>query len=47
MFSVQGFQGVIYIYLILVLLQFHFGSISAPNQAEPKALVVEPKVTGT
>ena len=45
--SVQGFQRVIYIFLISVLVRFHFGSISAPNQVEPKALVLELKLTGT
>ena len=41
------FSGVICTCLILVLFCFHFGSISAPNQVEPKALVLEPKLTGT
>ena len=26
---------------------YHFGSISTPNQVKPKALVLEPKLTGT
>ena len=41
------FSGVICICLFMVLLRFSFGSISAPNQVEPKALVLEPKLTGT
>ena len=41
-----------YLYLshfgtVSVSFRFHFGSISAPNQVEPKALVLEPKLTGT
>ena len=44
---VQGFQRVICIFLISVLDGFGFGSISAPNQVEPKAMVLEPKLTGT
>ena len=32
---------------VSVSFRFHFGSISAPNQVEPKALVLEPKLTGT
>ena len=36
-----------YICLISELVRFHFGYISAPNQVEPKALVLEPKLTGT
>ena len=43
--SVQGFQRVICIFLISVL-DGRFGSISSPNQVEPKALVLEPKLTG-
>ena len=35
------------IFHILVLVRFHFGSISTPNQVEPKALLLEPKLTGT
>ena len=27
--------------------RFQLGSISSPNQVEPKALVLEPKLTGT
>ena len=45
--SVQGFHGVIEIFLILVLVRFHFGTILAPNQMEPKDLVLKPKLTGT
>ena len=30
-----------------VTVRFHFGSISAPDWVEPKALVLEPKLTGT
>ena len=30
-----------------VLFRFHFGFISTPNQVEPKALVLQPKLTGT
>ena len=46
----QGFQGV-YLHLshfgtVSVSFQFHFGSILAPNQVEPKALVLESKLTG-
>ena len=47
--SIQGFQVItcICIFLILVLVHFHFGIISVPNQVEPKALVLEPKLTGS
>ena len=30
-----------------VFFRFHFGSISTPNWVKPKALVLEPKLTGT
>ena len=43
----KRFSGGICICLILVLIRFHFGSISASNQVEPKALVLKPKITGT
>ena len=45
--SALGFQGVTCIFLILVLVPLHFGTISAPNQVELKALVLEPNLTGT
>ena len=32
---------------VSVSFRFDFTSISAPNQVEPKALVLEPKLTGT
>ena len=38
---------VICIFLILLLVWYHFGNILVPNQVEPKALVLEPKLTGT
>ena len=46
-FSIPGFQGVICIFLILVLVRFHFSTISPPNHVKPKALVLEPELTGT
>ena len=45
--SIQGFQVIIYIFLILVLAHFHSRTILVPNQVEPKALVLGPKLTGT
>ena len=39
--------GVLFVFLILLLIQFHFGTISLPNQVEPKALVSNPKLTWT
>ena len=40
--SVQGFQRIICIFLIFVLVWFKFSTISVPNQVEPYALVLEP-----
>ena len=45
--SVQGSQGVISILLILVLVRFHVSFILAPNQVEPKDLVLKLKLSGT
>ena len=45
--SVQGSQRVICIFLILVLVRFHVSSILAPNQVEPKDLVLKLKLSGT
>ena len=45
--SIQGFQLIICIFLILVLVHFHLSTISVLNQVEPKALVLGPKLTGT
>ena len=45
--SILGFQVIICIFLILVLVQIYFGTILFPNQVEPKALELEPKLTGT
>ena len=39
--SSLGFLGVTCIFLILVLVPLHFGTISAPNQVELKALVLK------
>ena len=39
--SVQGSQVVVCTFLISVLVRLDFGSISASNQVEPKALVME------
>ena len=44
--SVQSFQKIISIFLILVLALFHFNAVSVRNQVEPKALVLEPTLTG-
>ena len=44
---VQGFQGIICIFLILVLVWFDFDTISVLDQVEPQVLVLEPNLTGT
>ena len=41
------FSGVIGISLSLLLVWLHFGTILVQNQAKPKVLVFEPKLTGT
>ena len=43
----QGLQRVICIFLILILVWFQFGSVSAANPVEPKAFEFKPKLTGT
>ena len=49
--SVQGFQGIFCIFLILVIVRFnfwcHFGIVSVPTQVKLTALVYDPKLTGT
>ena len=45
--SAQGCQGLMTFVSIIVLFRFHFLSVPAPNQVEPKALVFEPKLTVT
>ena len=42
-----NFQGIIFIFLILVLVRFHSVTILVPNQDEPKTFVLEPKLTET
>ena len=42
-----SFSGVIGISPSLLLVWFHFGTISVQNQAKPKVLVFEPKLTRT
>ena len=47
-FSIPRFRYKVFRRLIaVVLFRYWFGSISAPNQVEPKALVLEPKLCGT
>ena len=45
--SVQGSLGIICIFLFLVLVRFHSSTILISHQLEPKALISEPKLTGT
>ena len=45
--SVQGFQGIMCIFLTLVLVWFDFDTISVLDQVEPQALLLKPNLTGT
>ena len=45
--SVQGILESFSFFLFLLLNQFHCGTISIPNQVEPKALLLKPKLTET
>ena len=45
--SVQYFQGIMCIFLTLVLVWFDFDTMSVLDQVEPQALVSEPNLTGT
>ena len=49
--SVQGFQGILCIFIILELVRFnfwcHFGIFLVPTQVELTTLVLEPKLSGT
>ena len=46
-FWYKVFRGLFAFFPILVLVRFHFGTILVPNQMEPKALILEPQLTGT
>ena len=41
------FSGVIWTFLTLILVWFHFGTIAVQNQVGPIALVLEPKMSRT